>query len=211
MENNQYFGTELSCTHSLAAGTPKAQSEMLWRLGLTFGFPGDKEDTGVTQPLFHDLKSHWIKTPRKTFLYHTQVTRPRAGDKTSSKFRFGNTACKACSQLRHSKGTTAWSGCSPTSPWEGIFSQTGSNGMGSFRLGKTGENFTTLTGKCQFSWFALSCCGFGKEQPRLNNTRRFQLIWTLRSQGKPSDSPPLAHEHVGNKVGELPINVSKLP
>lgn len=38
-------------------------------------------------------------------------------------------------------------------------------------------------------------------------------LQTLRSQGEPSDSPPLARGglHVGNKVGELPINVSKLP
>lgn len=63
---------KLPPTHSLAVeGKPKAQSE----IGLTFGIPGAREDTVVMQLLFHDLKSHWIQTPRKTFLCHTQVTR----------------------------------------------------------------------------------------------------------------------------------------
>lgn len=82
--------------------------------------------------------------------------------------------------------------------------------MGSFRLGKIGENFTALTGKCQFSWFALSCCGFGKEQPRLNNTRRLQLISRLSGvqENHQTLHPWLVEVYVGETKWESSLLMS---
>lgn len=188
MENNEYFGTGMSCLpHSLAGeGKPKAQSEMHPRLGLTFGIPGAREDTVVTQLLFHEAPL--AQNPQQ------DLSVPHPGDndlrwrQNKQQFPFGNTACKACSWSRHSKGTTAWSGMFAYLPVGGNVFPDREQWNGKLQIGyweqfhSPNRKLSTLLVCFELLWIWE---GAAKAEWDEDVSAHLQ---TLRSQGKPAVS-----------------------
>lgn len=71
----------------------------------TSGIPGARGDTVVTQLLLHEVPLD-PKAQEDLSVPHPGANNLRW--RQTKQFPFGNTACKTCSWLRHSKGTTAW-------------------------------------------------------------------------------------------------------